>query len=82
MKPNHSYGRTRLGATLVAATLSFIIAGGLMTGVANLFLREGFPLADAAAAARACSEYTFVSEQQACMQSLVDAAYHRRVASR
>jgi hypothetical protein len=81
MKPNHPCGRRRVGAALVAATLSFIIAGSLMTGVVNLFVHEGFPLAETAAAARTCSEYAFVSEQQACIQTLVDASYHRRVAS-
>jgi len=82
MDPNLAYGRTPLGAALVAATLSLIIAGGLMAGVANLFLSEGFPLAEAGAAALVCSEYAFVSEQQACVQALADASYHRRVASR
>jgi hypothetical protein len=73
---------TSIGTSILAGALSLLIAIGLLAAVAHLFLREGFPLQAAGVAERACSEYLFVSERQACMQSVLAASYHRHVASR
>jgi hypothetical protein len=53
-----------LGATIVAAALSFPIAIGLFAAVADLFLREGTPLHNVAMTERACSDVAFVSERR------------------
>ena len=51
-------------------------------GVTELFVRDGFPLQYLVAAERACSDYLFWSEREACVQSLLAASYHHQVASR
>jgi hypothetical protein len=74
--------RSHIGTTIVAAALSFLIAIGLLTAVAGLFLDEGTPLQNVVIAERACSEFTFISEREACVRSFLAASYHRRLASR
>ncbi|HEX9276337.1 MAG TPA: hypothetical protein VGA51_08060 [Casimicrobiaceae bacterium] len=71
-----------LGQTIVAVALSFLVAIGLFTAVAGLFLRDGTPLQNVAIAERACSEFALVSEREACVRSFLAAAYRQRVASR
>ena len=71
-----------LGTTIVAGALSFLVAIGLFTAVAGLFLRDGTPLQNAAAAERSCSDSAFVSEREACVRSFLAAAHDRRLASR
>ena len=71
-----------LGITIAAAALSFLVAIGLFTAVAGLFLRNGAPLQDVAIAERACIESVYVSERDACVRSFLAEADRRRVASR
>ena len=71
----------RLGTTLVAAALSLLIAIGLVSVVAELFLREGTPWEHVVAVERACDESRFVSEREACMRSSLEDS-HDRVARR
>jgi len=74
--------RPSVGSTIAAAALSVLIATLLLLGVTELFVRDGFPLQDAVIAERACTDYSFWSEREACVQSLLAASYHHRVASR
>lgn len=74
--------RSRLGGTLVALTLAALIAIGLLDGVATLFLHDGMPFEQALIAERACSEYRFVSEREACMRAFAAAVERPAVASR
>ncbi|HEX4524482.1 MAG TPA: hypothetical protein VH704_13250 [Casimicrobiaceae bacterium] len=74
--------RSRVGGTLVAVALATLIAVGLLDGVATLFLRDGTPFEQALIAERACSEYRFVSEREACMRAFAARADRPAVASR
>jgi hypothetical protein len=74
--------RSRVGGTLVAVALATLIAIGLLDGVATLFLRDGTPFEQALIAERACSEYRFVSEREACMRAFAAGADRPAVASR
>jgi hypothetical protein len=72
----------QIGSTIAAATLSIVVSTLLLLGVTELFVRDGFPLQYVVAAERACSDYSFWSEREACVQSLLAASYHHQVASR
>jgi hypothetical protein len=72
----------QIGSTIAAATLSIVVSTLLLLGVTELFVRDGFPLQYLVAAERACSDYSFWSEREACVQSLLSASYHHRIASR
>ena len=74
--------RSRLGGNLVALTLAALLAIGLLDGVAALFLHAGTPFEQALIAERACSEYKFVSEREACMRAFAAATERPAVASR
>ena len=74
--------RGHVGATVAAAALSLVIATSLLIGVTELFVSDGLPLQHAVIADRACSEHSYWSEREACVQSLVAASYHQRIASR
>jgi len=52
----------------IAATMATIIAIGLLASVATLFQRDGLPMRRLLLAERACSEYRYVSERDACMR--------------
>jgi len=71
-----------LGTIIVASALSLLITIGLFFAVTGLFLLDGTPLHNVVIAERACSEFAFVSEREACMRSFLAAAHDRRVASR
>jgi hypothetical protein len=82
MNTKPALARPHLGMTIVAAALSFVIAIGLLVAVAALFVQEGAPLQNVAIADRACSKFAVISEREACVQSLLGASYHGRLASR
>ena len=69
-------------AKVVATTISAVIAIGLLSAVAGLFLREGTPYEELAIAERACASHAFVSEREACAKALVGSANVSRIASR
>ena len=82
MKSSPTLPRAPVGPTIVAAVLSVVIATSLLLGVTELFEHDGFPLEDSVIAARACGDYAFWSDREACIQSLLAASYHHRIASR
>ena len=55
-------------STAVTAALATFIAVGLLTVVVFLFQRDGAPMEHLAAAERACTQYVYVSEREACMR--------------
>jgi hypothetical protein len=69
------------GATVVAAMLSVLISTGLLSGVARIFMHDGRPLQSVVAAERSCAPPAFRSERDACVRAVLDATYHRRIAS-
>lgn len=82
MESSPTLARPAIAPTIGAAAASLVIATSLLLGVTELFVQDGFPLQDAVIAERACSEYSFWSEREACVQSLLAASYHHRIASR
>jgi hypothetical protein len=69
-------------STTVAAALAASIAIGLLTAVTLLFQRDGAPLAQVAAAERACLKQVYVSERDICMRQWLAATRAQNVASR
>lgn len=69
-------------STAVAAAWAAFIAIGLLTAVALLFQRDGAPLAQVAAAERACLQQAYASERDICMRQWLTAARAQNVASR
>jgi hypothetical protein len=74
--------RPHVSTTVVAAALATCIAIGLLNAVAFLFQHDGAPLAQLAAAERACADHAFVSERETCMRLFLAASQARSVASR
>ena len=69
-------------ATVILAALALVIAVGLLSGVAVLFLGDGVPYEQVLIAERACSESAYVSERETCMRAFAAAAQQPVVASR
>ena len=69
-------------STVATAALATFIALGILSAVAFLFLREGKPLERLAAAERACAQYSYQSERQACMKEWLAGSQPRTVARR
>ena len=82
MNAKPTLAHPRVGTTIVAAALSALIAIGLLSAVAGLFLRDGAPLAQIVIAEHACADYAFVSEREACMRLFLATSHVQRVASR
>lgn len=71
------------GITLaVAASLSAIIGIAIVASVTDLFQSRGEPMAQLAAAERACAGKAYVSEREACMRVWIAALQGTRVANR
>lgn len=67
---------------ILAVALSALIAIGLLSAVAGMFLRDGTPYEQVAIAERACANHAFVSDREACARALLGGANVSRVASR
>jgi hypothetical protein len=67
---------------IVAVALSALIAIGLLSAVAGLFLRDGTPYEQVAIAERACANHAFVSDREACARVFLCGANVSRVANR
>jgi hypothetical protein len=74
--------RNHIATILVASTLSVFISIGIIAAVVGMFLREGTPFEQLASAERACADYAFVAERDACVQSFLTASRAPNVASR
>jgi hypothetical protein len=67
--------------TFVAAALSALIAIGLLSAITGLFQRDGAPFEHVVIAERACANYAFVSEREACVQLFLATFHVRNLAS-
>jgi hypothetical protein len=74
--------RRNPAAIVILAALALVIAVGLLSAIAVLFLGDGLPFEQAVLAERACSESAYISERDACMRAFVAAAQRPAVASR
>jgi hypothetical protein len=72
----------RIVTTIVVATLSALIAICLLNAVTGLFQRDGVPFEQVVIAERACADYAFVSEREACVRAVLAASRVRNLASR
>ena len=82
MNAKPTLARPNVGTTILVAALSVLIAIGLLTAVAGLFLRDGAPLEQVVIAERACSDHAFVSERETCVGLFLAASRVRNLASR
>jgi hypothetical protein len=82
MNAKPSLPRPHTVTTVVAATLSALIAIGLLTAVAGLFERNGAPLEQVVIAEQACANHAFVSERDACVRSFLVSWRVQNIASR
>lgn len=74
--------RHHIVTMIVAVVLSALIATGLLSAVAGLFLRAGTPFEQVIIAEHACANYAFVSERETCMRSFLAALHVQNVANR
>ena len=82
MNPRPTLTRPPIGAAIAAVALSIVVTTLLLVGVTELFTCDGLVLWTAGIAERACTGYSFWSERQACVQSLLAASYHHQIAGR
>lgn len=59
-----------------------LIAIGILGGVTDMFQSRGAPLAQLAAAERACAGQVYVSDRQNCMREWIAASHGDKVARR
>lgn len=67
---------------IVIAGVSAVIAIALFTAVTALLQRDGMPYEQLVKAERACTGYSFKSEQDACVRSVLAASHAPVVAAR
>ena len=82
MNRRPALARPPIGSTLAAVALSIAVTTLLLGGVTALFTCDGVPLWTAGIAERACTQYSYWSEREACVRTLLAASYHPGVASR
>ena len=82
MNAKPTLSRPHVVTTIAAAALSALLAGGLLTAVTGLFLRDGTPFEQVVAAEQACKNYAFVSERETCVRLFLAASRRQSVASR
>ena len=82
MNVKPTLARPHIATTLVAAALSSVIAIGLLTGVTDLFQRDGAPFGQVVIAEDVCANHAFVSERDTCVRLYLAASRFRNVASR
>jgi hypothetical protein len=73
--------RSGLG-TVITSAVATLIALGILIGTTMLFQSRGMPMAELAAAERACAGQTYVSDRERCMRECVAAAHGDRLAER
>ena len=73
--------RSGLG-TVITSAVATLIALGILIGTTMLFQSRGMPMAERAAAERACAGQTYVSDRERCVREWVAAAHGDRLAER
>jgi hypothetical protein len=69
-------------STFTAAALATIISLGILSAVVAMLQSRGKPLELLVAAERACTQHTYVSERQTCMNEWLAASRPETVAHR
>jgi hypothetical protein len=69
-------------STMIVAAIAAFVAVGLLSAVVLLFQRAGAPYEQLVAAERACAQYAYVSERQACVNQWIAAARASKVAGK
>ena len=82
MNPQFIVTRHHIVTMIVAVVLSALIATGLLSAVAGLFLRDGTPFEQVVVAERACANYAYMSEREVCARAFRGNSQISRVASR
>src|SRR5271166_5908505 len=68
MNAKPTLARPCVVTTVAAASLSTVIAIGLLTAVTGLFQRDGAPFEQVVIAEHACTNHAFISEREACVR--------------
>jgi hypothetical protein len=82
MNTQLKFASPRATLTVAVAVLATVIALGILSGFATLFQSRGAPMARLGAAERACAQYNYLSERQACMKEWLAASQPANVARR
>ena len=82
MNAKLGFASVKPAVLFTAAVLAGMIAGTLVSGTVFLFQSRGAPLEEVAAAERACSQYAYRSEQDACIKQWLSARRATTVAKR
>jgi hypothetical protein len=82
MRANPAFPRHSSLGTVITSAAATLIALGILIGTTMLFQSRGKPMAELAAAERACAEQTYVPDRERCMRGWVAAAHGDRLAER
>jgi hypothetical protein len=67
---------------VITSAVATLIALGILIGTTMLFQSRGMPMAELAAAERACARQTHVSDRERCLRECMAAAHGDRLAER
>ena len=82
MRANPAFPRHSGLGTVITSAVATLIALGILIGTTMLFQSRGMPMAELAAAERACAGQTYVSDRERCMREWVAATHGDRLADR
>ena len=82
MRADPAFARRSSLGTVITSAVATLIALGILIGTIMLFQSREMPMAELAAAERACAGQTYVSDRERCMHEWVAAAHGDRVAAR
>ena len=82
MRANPAFPRRSGIGTVITSAAATLIALGIPIGTTMLLQRRGKPMAQLAAAERACAGQTYVSDRERCMREWVAAAHGDWLAER
>jgi len=82
MRANPAFPRHSGLGTIITSAAATLIALGILIGTTMLFQSRGKPMAELAAAERACAGQTYVPDRERCMREWVAAAHGDRLADR
>jgi len=82
MRAHRTFARGSSLGTVITSAVATLITLGILTGTTMLFQSRGKPMAELAAAERACAGRANVSDRERCIREWVDAAHGDRLAAR
>ena len=82
MRANPAFPRRSALGTVITSSVATLITLGILVGTTMLFQSRGIPMAELAAAERACAGQTDVSNRDRCTREWVAAAHGDRLAER